>query len=190
MKYTVYKTTNTLNDKIYIGKHQTKDVDDGYLGSGIALEKAIKKYGKASFKKEVLFVFDSEDEMNQKEKELVTESFIASNSNYNMGVGGEGGSHFKGKKHSEETRKRLSELAKGKIFSDSVRQKISEANRKRILSDETKKKLSEKAKLRFSKKEEKLKLSESVKKVMTLEVRAKISKKAKEREERKRNIAG
>lgn len=190
MKYTIYRTTNIVNGKTYIGKHQTKDVDDGYLGSGIALEKAIKKYGKVSFKKEVLFVFDSEDEMNQKEKELVTESFIASNSNYNMGVGGEGGSHFKGKKHSEETKTRLSEMAKGRQISDSARQKISEANRKRVLSEETKKKLSEKAKLRFSKKEEKLKLSESVKKVMTLEVRSKISKKAKEREERKRSIAG
>lgn len=190
MKYTIYKTTNTINNKIYIGKHQTEDINDEYLGSGIALEKAIKKYGKQFFKKEILFVFNNENDMNQKEKELVTESFIASNKNYNKGVGGQGGSHFKGKRHSEETKKRLSEIAKGQTFSDSARQKISEANRKRIVSEETKNKLSEKAKLRFSKKGEKLKLSESVKKVMTLEVRAKISKKAKEREERKRNIAG
>ena len=190
MKYTIYKTTNTVNNKIYIGKHQTEDINDDYLGSGVALEKAIKKYGKQFFKKEILFVFDNENDMNQKEKELVTESFIASNKNYNRGVGGEGGSHFKGKRHSQETRKKLSEMAKGRQISDSARQKISEANRKRVLSEETKKKLSEKAKLRFSKKEEKLKLSESIKKVMTLEVRSKISKKAKEREERKRSIAG
>jgi hypothetical protein len=190
MKYTIYKTTNTVNNKIYIGKHQTEDINDDYLGSGVALEKAIKKYGKQFFKKEILFVFDNENDMNQKEKELVTESFIASNKNYNRGVGGEGGSHFKGKRHSQETRKKLSELAKGRQIPDSARQKISEANRKRVLSEETKKKLSEKAKLRFSKKEEKLKLSESVKKVMTLEVRCKISKKAKEREEKKRSIAG
>ena len=153
MKYIIYRTTNILNGKIYIGKHQTKDINDGYLGSGIALEKAIKKYGKESFKKEVLFIFNTEDEMNEKEKELVTESFIASNSNYNMGVGGEGGSHFKGKKHSEETRKKLSDMAKGRTISESAREKISEANRRRVLSEETRKKLSEKAKLRFSNKE-------------------------------------
>jgi hypothetical protein len=164
VKYIIYRTTNIVNGKIYIGKHQTKDVDDGYLGSGIALEKAIKKYGKVSFKKEVLFVFDSEDEMNQKEKELVTESFIASNSNYNMGVGGEGGSHFKGKKHSEETKTRLSEMAKKQRHSAEAKKKISESNRRRVLSNETKQKLSEKAKLRFSNVEAKKKHSDNMKK--------------------------
>lgn len=32
--YTIYKTTNLINGKIYIGKHQTKDPYDSYLGSG------------------------------------------------------------------------------------------------------------------------------------------------------------
>jgi hypothetical protein len=164
VKYIIYRTTNIVNGKIYIGKHQTKDIDDTYLGSGVALEKAIKKYGKESFKKEVLFIFDTEDEMNEKEKELVTESFIASNSNYNMGVGGEGGSHFKGKKHSEETKTRLSEIAKKQRHSEEAKKKISEANRRRVLSDETKQKLSEKAKLRFSNIESKKKHSDTMKK--------------------------
>ena len=31
MKYTIYQITNNLNGKIYIGKHQTKDLDDGYI---------------------------------------------------------------------------------------------------------------------------------------------------------------
>jgi len=164
MKYIIYRTTNIINGKIYIGKHQTKEIEDGYLGSGIALEKAIKKYGKESFKKEVLFIFDTEDEMNQKEKDLVTENFIASNSNYNMGVGGEGGSHFKGKKHSEETKIRLSEMAKKQRHSEEAKKKISESNRRRVLSDETKQKLSEKAKLRFSNVEAKKKHSDNMKK--------------------------
>jgi GTPase involved in cell partitioning and DNA repair len=164
MKYIIYRTTNILNGKIYIGKHQTKDINDGYLGSGIALEKAIKKYGKESFKKEVLFIFNTEDEMNEKEKELVTESFIASNSNYNMGVGGEGGSHFKGKSHSEKTKKLLSSIAKNQRHSEETRKKISEANRKRVLSEETKKKLSEKAKLRFSDEKSKKNHSDTMKK--------------------------
>lgn len=153
MKYIIYKTTNLINDKIYIGKHQTENINDAYLGSGIALETAIKKYGKQNFKKEILFVFGTESEMNQKEKEIVTESFIATSKTYNMGVGGEGGSHFKGKNHSEETKKKLSEIAKNRKVSDETRKKISDANRRRVLSDETKLKISEKAKLRFQNEE-------------------------------------
>jgi group I intron endonuclease len=163
MKYIIYKTTNLINNKIYIGKHQTENINDTYLGSGVALERAIKRYGKQNFRKEILFVFNTEKEMNEKEKELVTESFIATNKTYNMGVGGEGGSHFKGKNHSNETKQKLSEIAKNRKFSDETRRKISEANRKRVLSDETKKKLSEKAKLRFQNEEARKKHSKLMK---------------------------
>jgi group I intron endonuclease len=163
MKYIVYKTTNLINNKIYIGKHQTENINDTYLGSGVALENAIKRYGKQNFKKEILFIFNTEKEMNEKEKELVTETFIATNKTYNMGVGGEGGSHFKGKTHSLETKQKLSKIAKDRKLSDETRRKISEANRKRVLSDETKKKLSEKAKLRFQNEEARKKHSELMK---------------------------
>jgi hypothetical protein len=53
--YTIYKTTNLINGKIYIGKHETSDLNDTYMGSGKVLMNAIKKYGKDSFKKEILF---------------------------------------------------------------------------------------------------------------------------------------
>lgn len=43
--YTIYKTTNKIDGKIYIGKHETQDLKDGYLGSGTHLKRAIKKYG-------------------------------------------------------------------------------------------------------------------------------------------------
>lgn len=163
MKYIIYKTTNTVNNKIYIGKHQTENINDNYLGSGVALEKAIKKYGRAKFIKEILFVFDNEIEMNEKEKELVTEQFIATNKTYNMGVGGEGGSHFKGKTHSEETRKKLANLSRGVVFSEERKYKISQANKNRVISDETKNKLAEKAKLRFQNEEARKKHSELMK---------------------------
>jgi hypothetical protein len=160
MKYIVYKITNTKNKKIYIGKHQTENINDGYFGSGVALEKAIKKYGKDLFIKKILFIFETEDEMNTKEKEIVTEKFIAKKNNYNMGVGGEGGSHFKGKTHTEETKKKLSLLSKGRKASEETRKKISEAGKKRIWSAETKQKISEKAKLRFQNIENRKKHSE------------------------------
>ena len=164
MFYTIYETRNLVNDKTYTGKHITNDINDSYLGSGIFLELAIKKYGRKNFKKRILFVFDNELEMNNKEKEIVTKEFISSNKNYNAMVGGEGGSHFK--KHSEETKKKISEQRKGKKASIETRQKISDANRRRKLSDETKKKLSDAAKKRMQSLEERKKISESVKRTL------------------------
>jgi len=89
--YTVYKITCSENNKIYIGKHQTKDLDDGYMGSGQNLKRAQKKYGLDKFSKEILFIFESEEEMNDKEKELVTEEFCLREDTYNICVGGKGG---------------------------------------------------------------------------------------------------
>lgn len=64
--FTIYKTTNLCNGKYYIGQHRTNNVNDDYLGSGIILKDAIKKYGKNNFKKEILFIFDNEYDMNKK----------------------------------------------------------------------------------------------------------------------------
>ena len=89
--YTIYKVTNKINKKIYIGKHQTKNLDDDYLGSGKAIKSAISKYGIENFSKEIIFVFDNEAEMNAKEAELVTKEFVLENTNYNLCPGGKGG---------------------------------------------------------------------------------------------------
>ena len=88
--YLVYKTTNLLNGKIYIGQHQTYNINDGYVGSGIMLKQAIKKYGIANFKREILFDFNSFEEMDNKERELVNEDFVARPDTYNLCVGGQG----------------------------------------------------------------------------------------------------
>lgn len=91
MKYTIYKITNKINSKIYIGKHQTKDLNDGYMGSGKMLRRAQRKYGIENFIKEILHVFDTEEEMNSKERELVTYDFCLREDTYNICVGGKGG---------------------------------------------------------------------------------------------------
>lgn len=91
MFYTIYKIKNLANGKEYIGKHQTKDLEDGYMGSGVALSKAIAKYGIESFKKEILHVFETEEDMNRKEAELVTEEYCLREDTYNICVGGQGG---------------------------------------------------------------------------------------------------
>lgn len=95
MFYTVYKTTNLINQKFYIGFHQTTDPNDDYLGSGRLVADAIKKYGKKNFKKEVLFIFDNEADMIKKEIELVTEDLVHDSNCYNLTEGGCGGNHIK-----------------------------------------------------------------------------------------------
>ncbi len=88
MFYTIYRITNTVNGKYYIGKHQTKDLDDGYMGSGKLLRAAIKKYGKENFHKEILHVVQTEKEMDLLEKILVVPDI---ETNYNLCDGGKGG---------------------------------------------------------------------------------------------------
>lgn len=103
MKYIVYCTTNLVNNKIYIGVHQTENPDkfDGYIGCGIkitmpstymnpktALQYAVKKYGTKNFNRVTLFIYDTAKEAYEKEKEIVNEDFIKQNNNYNMILGG------------------------------------------------------------------------------------------------------
>lgn len=91
MFYTIYQTTNNVNGKKYIGKHVTDNPWDGYIGSGIVLTKAIEKYGRVAFTKEVLFIFDNEADMNNKESELITPDIVMSEEYYNIALGGDGG---------------------------------------------------------------------------------------------------
>ena len=71
--------------------HQTKNLEDGYMGSGKYLKRAIKKHGLENFTKEVLHIFSSEEEMRSKEAELVNEEFVARDDTYNLCHGGKGG---------------------------------------------------------------------------------------------------
>lgn len=91
MYYAVYQTTNLVNDKTYIGVHATEDLNDSYLGSGKTLKAAVRKYGRASFKKVILFVFDNPEDMSAKEIELVTREFVDRTDTYNLVPGGHQG---------------------------------------------------------------------------------------------------
>jgi hypothetical protein len=87
--YTVYKTTNLKNGKHYIGVHKTDNPNDGYLGSGRAIEEAVRKYGRDSFEKEIIFITESKEEAYKKETELTLD--FNTNKTYNMRLGGAGG---------------------------------------------------------------------------------------------------
>lgn len=89
--YLIYQITNKLNGMIYIGKHKTSNIDDGYMGSGLRICRAIEKYGIENFDKTILFECSSEEEMNAKEAEIINEEFISRDDVYNLKIGGEGG---------------------------------------------------------------------------------------------------
>lgn len=88
--YTIYKTTNRVNHRYYIGIHKTNKPHDGYLGSGKAIKSAIKRYGRHNFSKEVLFITEVEQEAYAKEVELVSFALLDPRC-YNMNEGGRGG---------------------------------------------------------------------------------------------------
>lgn len=94
MYYIVYETTNNINGHIYIGVHITSVIDDGYVGSGKVLQRAIKKYGLEYFTRKILFIYDNPEEMFKKEKEIVDENFIKRADTYNIKLGGTGGWDF------------------------------------------------------------------------------------------------
>ena len=87
MHYIVYKILNRVNGKSYIGCHKTTNLNDGYMGSGRLIKRAIKKYGLENFEKEILFEFATAEEMFEKEQEIVE---IGPQS-YNLNEGGYGG---------------------------------------------------------------------------------------------------
>ena len=111
MYHFVYETTNLVNGKKYIGKHSSEKLDDDYLGSGIALRRAVDKYGSDSFKREILKQFDSSEEAFEYEAKLVTEEIVNDNNYYNMTTGGFGGNI---------------------IFTEDVKAKMRESSRKRF----------------------------------------------------------
>ena len=88
MRYVIYKITNNINGRYYIGRHATKNIDDTYMGSGKAIINAINKYGKDSFSKEILAEAASTEELWELEKQIVNETIVSDPLSYNMTYGG------------------------------------------------------------------------------------------------------
>jgi len=126
LQFIIYKIVNVANGKYYIGKHKTFELDDGYLGSGIAISGALRKYGKDNFFKEILFVFDNEYDMDQKESELVTESVINDPMSYNIALGGQGGNL--GPIVNKKIGIKMSQILKGKPKSEKHKEALKNTN--------------------------------------------------------------
>ncbi len=114
MRWIVYETRCLVSGKTYVGVHrQNEDGFDGYLGSGKALRRAIKKHGVENFVRRTLEEFSVEAEAYAREAEIVTEEFCKRRDTYNVKPGGFGGSGMWGRTHTPETRAKMSEKMRG-----------------------------------------------------------------------------
>jgi len=154
----VYKTTNEINGKTYIGQTIKQGAQlRAYLGSGRNIQKAIKKYGRDSFSKEILIECKDQYQLDRMERLYI--ALLKPDYNIELGGNGQGkmtdiiknkisqsmigntnmngvklsNSHIdkirekaKLRKHSEETKKKISESHKGVCFSEEHKIKIKE----------------------------------------------------------------
>lgn len=160
----IYKITNLTNGKIYIGKHSTDNLDDGYFGSGKRLKCAIRKYGIENFEKEIIAFCYTEDELNRQERFYIRDfNSMDSSVGYNMTHGGNGAVRLI---RTEEHRKKISLSNTGKKLSEETRRKISESKKGKHIgpkSEESKRKTSNSLKGRKRPEETIKKMSDSLK---------------------------
>jgi len=111
----VYKTINLINNKFYIG--QDSKNNPNYLGSGLLLKKAINKYGKENFRKEILEYCQSKQELNEAEVWWI-DYLKAKELGYNIRNGGQR-KYLKGRKRNKFSQKWLENMSKsqgGRLF--------------------------------------------------------------------------
>ena len=145
----IYKTTCLVNDKIYIGKHEGSE-DDGYIGSGKMFQRALRKYGKENFKREILRRCETLHELRIWEHVYIKKYHSQDpRIGYNIASGDVNSSEYNPAKL-PEVREKMSKKKKGKIssfrgktLSDEAKRKISEKNKGRIMSDDFREKMRE-----------------------------------------------
>lgn len=141
MNYFIYKTTNLINHKTYIGIHQTENIDDGYIGSGLHFLRAVKKHGKENFKREILEFCSSYDELLDKERIYVNEDWVKDKTNYNLKTGGQSAGIL-----SEESKDKISKTLKAKYASGEL---VPRNTAPYIATDEQKKQISDTLKTKY-----------------------------------------
>lgn len=103
----IYKTTNLVNGKIYIGQHKSQVFDSEYHGSGKLIRRAFEKYGIENFKTELLKWCETRSDINKYEKIYIhiyhSDDLTVG---YNISKGGDGGDTFSGLTDAEKESKR------------------------------------------------------------------------------------
>ena len=123
MYWCIYRITNLINGKTYIGQHKYKKLNDDYMGSGKLIKRAIKKHGIENFKKEIIYSrIQYRETADDMERFAIAKERAIGKAEYNLANGGEG---ISGYKHSEETKKKMSEAHKN--MSEETKRKMSEA---------------------------------------------------------------
>jgi group I intron endonuclease len=113
MKKIIYLTTNLVNKKQYVGKQHLEDnKKDTYIGSGYLLHKAVTKYGKENFKKEILEFCETDEILNIQEIFWIKEKNTLQPNGYNLTEGGTGGDTFSFSVNKENTRTNRSKAVK------------------------------------------------------------------------------
>lgn len=141
----VYETVNTINGKKYIGKciFKRKNNWETYLGSGVYLKKAIKKYGKENFKRDILFLACDKEELEEIEEFLI-KFHDAANSKiyYNLKETSIGGDTLTNHPNREKRIRKMSESVKGsnnpmyqKKKSEKMIESVKQSNSKKICVD-------------------------------------------------------
>ena len=136
-KWCIYRITNKVNGKTYIGQHRYSAINDGYFGSGKLLQIAIKKYGKDCFSMDYLITKIPNREYADKAEILyIANERKKRKAEYNIVDGGQG---FRGN-HSEETKKKIGLASVGNHYAKG--KNIGNQNAKgNILSEDTRKRM-------------------------------------------------
>jgi len=148
----IYKTTNKLNGKSYIGKDAQNNPN--YLGSGIDLKSAMKKYGKENFEKTILEECFTKEQLWKREEYWLNKFDVKNNPNFynrtNKAFGAWEGRECK--PHSKETKQKMAMAHKDIPLSKEHKQAISEAMMGHSKTEEWKQNLSESATKSFGRK--------------------------------------
>lgn len=144
MHHIAYQTHQLSTGMAYYGIHSTRNIDDGYLGSGAALKRAVKRCGRRDFVRYVVREFKTRKEALEWEERNVTERQVANPACFNQQTGGTCGIP------SEESRARMRKAQSNrKPLSAEARRRMSESGKRRPpISEATRKKLSDKMKAR------------------------------------------
>ncbi len=133
----VYITTNLINGKQYVGSHI--GTNKNYLGSGIYLKAAKKKYNKNNFKREILKYCETVNEARLLEEIYIKKHNTLYPNGYNLSP--TGGNGLFGC-HSNETKEKLRQINKGKKLSLETKNKLSISHTGKKLSNDHKNNIS------------------------------------------------